>query len=168
MSLRPRNVRVSQPAQVIPAPTSLKLKLGSKLGGIDPDAIAKAEAALKSLSGQFAQWLQDEMDKLDTARAAVRTNGWNAATAEGVYFRAHDLKGLGSTYEYPIITKLGASLCRLLDEPDKRSTAPLMLVDAHIDAMKAAIRDNIRDVDHPVGKALTTELDNRVSAHLAD
>ena len=47
-------------AEVIQVPNMLKLKVGGR-GGIDMAAIAKAEAALKSLSGNFAQWLQDEI-----------------------------------------------------------------------------------------------------------
>ena len=43
-----------KPGQMIPAPNALKLKVGGRFGGIDPSAIAKAEAALKSLSANFA------------------------------------------------------------------------------------------------------------------
>ena len=48
-------------------PPSLRLKVGGRFGAIDPSAIAKAEAALKSLSGNFAQWLSEEVVKLDVA-----------------------------------------------------------------------------------------------------
>lgn len=154
-------------AQIIPAQNSLRLKLGGRFGGVDAQAIARAEAALKSLSGQFGQWLQDEIDKLEAARSTVRADGWTEATAEGIYFRAHDLKGLGATYEFPLVTRIAGSLCRLLDEAGKRTGAPLFLVDAHIDAIKAAVRGNVRDIDHPVGKALVAELESRVAAQLA-
>jgi hypothetical protein len=137
---------------------------GGRMSGINPAAIAKAEAALKSLSGQFSEWLQDELDKLAAARAAVAAEGWNAHTAEALYFRAHDLKGLGATYEFPIVTRLAASLCLMLDDSSARLSAPMSLVDAHIDAIKAAVRDGIRDADHPVGRALVTELEARVAA----
>ena len=59
--------------EVIQVPNTLRMKVGSRFGGIDPSAVAKAEAALKGLSGQFAQWLQDEIDKLEAARAAIKT-----------------------------------------------------------------------------------------------
>jgi hypothetical protein len=153
-------------SQVIQVPNMLRLKVGGKSGSLDNDVIARAEAALKSLSGQFAQWLQDEIDKLDAARSAIQAQGLNAATAEGLYLRAHDLKGLGSTYEFPLITRIAGSLCKLLDEPDKRAAAPLFLVDAHIHAIKAAVRDDIRDASHPVGKALAEELEGRVTQQL--
>jgi len=149
--------------QIIPAPNTLKLKVGGRLGAIDPAAIAKAEAALKSLSGNFSQWLNDEIVKLDAARQAVRTDGMTAETMEALYLRAHDLKGLGATYEFPLITRIGASLCKLIDDKDKRLNAPMALIDAHIDSIKAAVRDEIKTDDHPVGAVLIKELERKVA-----
>src|SRR5215471_6173603 len=105
---------------------ALKLKVGGgRLGAIDPAAIAKAEAALKSLANNFAQWLADEITKLDAARQQVRSVGVTVETMENLYLRAHDLKGLGTTYGYQLITRIAASLCRLIDEKDKRLSAPM-------------------------------------------
>ncbi|HEX3699847.1 MAG TPA: Hpt domain-containing protein [Phenylobacterium sp.] len=151
------------PSQVIPASSTLRLKVGAgRLGAIDAAAIAKAEAALKSLSGNFSQWLQDEIDKLEASRQQVRTDGATAETMEHLYLRAHDLKGLGTTYGYQLITRVAASLCRLIDEKDKRLGAPMALVDAHIDAIKASVRENMTSDEHPVGAALIQELERKV------
>jgi hypothetical protein len=159
-------VTTKSAAEVIQVPNMLKLKVGGR-GGIDMAAIAKAEAALKSLSGNFAQWLNDEIVKLEGARQDVRAQGLTAETVETLYLRAHDLKGLGSTYEFPLITRLAASLCRLIDDPETRLTAPMFLVDAHIDAIKACVRDDIKIDTHPVGKVLAAELEGRVAEYLA-
>ena len=149
--------------QMIQVPNTLRAKVGGRFGAIDPAAIAKAEAALKSLSGNFTQWLNDEVTKLDAARQRIRAEGVNAETMEFLYLRAHDLKGLGTTYEYPLITRIGASLCKLIDDKDKRITAPMPLIDGHIDAIKAAVRDEIKTDDHPVGRVLIQELERRVT-----
>ena len=158
---------MSNPAQVIRPPNTLRLKVGGGFGGIDANAIAKAEEALKAMSAQFGQWLQDEINKLDAAQAAIRAEGLNAQTAEGLYFRAHDLKGLGATYQYPLVTRLAGSLCKLLDDPTKRVSAPVRLLDAHIDAIKAVVRDQIQTDDHPVGRALAETLEAEVAAYRA-
>ena len=42
--------------------------------------------------------------------------------------------------------------------------APMVLIDAHIDGVKAAVRDGIKTDDHPVGKILVEELERRVAA----
>jgi hypothetical protein len=141
------------------------MKVGGGFGGIDANAIAKAELALQAMSSQFGQWLQDEIEKLDKAQSDIRTSGYNAATAEALYFRAHDLKGLGTTYQYPLVTRLAGSLCKMMDDPAKRMAAPVVLLDAHIDAIKAVVRDEIQTDDHPVGKILAETLEARVAEH---
>ena len=153
--------------QVFAAPTALRDRIGPRFGKIDPEAIAKAEAALKGLSSQFGEWLQDELNKLDAARAAIAAEGLNRTTADGLFTRAHDLKGLGATYEFPIITRIAASLCKLLGDGETRANTPLALVDAHIKTIKAAVRDNIRDSDTPIGAALAEELERHTAEFLA-
>jgi hypothetical protein len=154
--------------EMIQVPNTLRLKVGPRFGGIDPSAVAKAEAALKNLSGQFSQWLNDEIVKLEAARTALKAEGINAANADKLYVHSHDLKGLGTTYEFPLITRLAGSLCKLMDEPALRTQAPMFLIDGHIDAIKAAVRDNIRDTNHPVGRILAEELEGRVKTYLAE
>ena len=129
------------------------MKVGGGFGGIDAGAIAKAEEALKAMSAQFGQWLQDEIDKLDKARADIRTRRLQRRRPpKALYFRAHDLKGLGTTYQYPLVTRIAGSLCRLMDDADQAHGRAAVLLDAHIDAIKAVVRDKIQTDDHPVGK----------------
>ena len=158
---------MSNPPQVILPPNPLRAKVGGGFGGIDANAIAKAEAALKAMSAQFGQWLQDEIVKLDQAQADIRAKGYTPETAEGLYFRAHDLKGLGATYQYPLVTRIAGSLCRMMDDADKRMQAPAALLDAHIDAIRAVVRDEIQTDEHPTGRALAETLEARVAEHLA-
>tara|TARA_R110002124_G_scaffold106443_2_gene258197 strand:- start:2109 stop:2540 length:432 start_codon:yes stop_codon:yes gene_type:complete len=143
------------------------MKVGGGFGGIDANAIAKAEEALKAMSSQFGQWLKDEIVKLEQAQTAIRETGYTAETAEALYYRAHDLKGLGSTYQYPLVTRLAGSLCKLMDDQQKRMAAPLILLDAHIDAIRAVVRDQIQTDEHPTGRILAETLEARVTAHLS-
>lgn len=158
---------MSNSAQVIRPPNTLRLKVGGAFGGIDANAIAKAEEALKAMSAQFGQWLQDEIVKLDKAQSDIREQGYDTRTAEALYYRAHDLKGLGTTYQYPLVTRLAGSLCKMLDDPTKRMAAPLVLIDAHIDAIKAVVRDQIQTDDHPTGKVLAETLEAKVARHFS-
>lgn len=134
-----------------------------KLGAFDAAAVARAEAALKSLSGNFDQWMQDELTKLEGARERVRSEGFGVETGQNLYLRAHDLKGLGTTYGYPLVTRIAASLCRILHDAETRLQAPLYLVDAHIDAIGAAVRKDIRTDADPTGRALAEELESQVA-----
>lgn len=158
---------MSNSAQVIRPTNTLRMKVGGGFGGIDANAIAKAEEALKAMSSQFGQWLKDEIVKLEQAQTAIRETGYTAETAEALYYRAHDLKGLGSTYQYPLVTRLAGSLCKLMDDQQKRMAAPLILLDAHIDAIRAVVRDQIQTDEHPTGRILAETLEARVTAHLS-
>lgn len=138
--------------------------LGSA-GGVDPQVLARAEAALKALSAQFAGWLDDEIAKLEAARVQVAAEGLTGGAGEVLYTRAHDLKGLGATYGFPIISRLAASLCRLIETPANRAEASVMLVESHVNAIKAMVKDDIRDESSPVGLAVVEALEQQVGAH---
>lgn len=144
-------------------PNLLKLKVGSTGGGIDLIAVAKAEAALKALSSSFGEWLQDEIDKVETARAEIVANGLTVETARALYLSAHDLKGLGSTYEYPLVSRIAGSLCKLMEEAGPLPAKAMKLIDAHIDTIKAVVRDGVKSESHPVGDVLATELEGQVN-----
>jgi len=155
---------MSESVQVIQPKNTLRDKIG-KAPLIDPGALARAEAALKSLSGQFQGWMEDEVVKLDAARDAARAANWTDESLYDVFLCAHDAKGMGSTYEYPLVTRLAGSLCRLLENPEVRAVAQRApkIIDAHVDAVKAAVRGQIRTADDAIGLALATELEGRVA-----
>ncbi|MFN7127549.1 MAG: Hpt domain-containing protein [Brevundimonas sp.] len=155
---------MSDPANVKPNTPSLRPRIGGGFG-INADAIARAEEALKAMAAQFGQWLNDEIVKLDQAQSDIREKGLTAETAEALYFRAHDLKGLGTTYEYPLVTRIAGSLCRLLDDAAARAEAPLTIVHAHVDAIRSVVRDQIKTDENPTGRVLAESLEAEVSQH---
>ena len=153
-------------AQIIQVPNTLRAKVGGKLGNLDQAAIDKAEAALADLSSHFAEWLMDEIRKLEERQERIKQEGYTIENTESLYYSCHDLKGLGTTYGFPLITRIAGSLCKMMDDPEKRMEAPRKLVDAHLDAIRAAVRDNIKDTNHPVGKILAETLESHVLEYL--
>ena len=139
------------------------LRLGGRLGGLDPSALAKAEAALKSLSANFAEWMNNEITKLDAAWDQVRAQGATQAAMDSLYLRAHDLKGLGTTYGFPIVTGIAAQLCRQIGDGENRLTASLDAIGGQIAAIKTAVSQNITTEDQPEGQALLASLRSRIS-----
>jgi len=131
---------------------------------IDPNAVARAEAALAAMAVNFDEWLNTEITRMESAMSAVQSQGRNEDNMEALYHRAHDLKGLGATYGYPIISQIAGTLCRLIDSGDRRMSAPMSLVGVHVEAIKAAARNGTRTDDDPVGKALVLELETKVVA----
>jgi chemotaxis protein histidine kinase CheA len=151
--------------EFITPPNNLKAKLGNRLAGFDSGAIARAEAALKAMSNQFGDWIVEELGRLEAAHKALSSLNCGEAELEEFYRRAHDLKGLGTTYGYPIVSQFAASLCKLIDSPEGRAKAPRQILDAHVGAIVAAVRQKITTADHPIGKALLDELMAQVARY---
>lgn len=128
------------------------------------DAVVRAEKTLEAMSGSFEQWLDADIAKLQAARLSATTAGWTDAAIEALWRAAHDLKGMGGTYGYPIVTQLAASLCRLTetDAGKAASRANPGLIDAHVDGLRAAVRDRIATDGDPVGGALVRALEAQV------
>lgn len=132
----------------------------------DEDAVARAEKTLEAMSGSFGKWLDADIAKLQAARAEGAQQGWPDAALEAVWRAAHDLKGMGDTYGYPIVTQLAASLCRLLEtgEGKRAARGNPELIAAHVDGLRAAVRDRVASDENPVGRALVQALEAHVSS----
>jgi len=123
-----------------------KLKPDAKL---DFDPVAQAEAELAELAGDFAQWMEQECVRLDTARKAVRASGFNQGTRAALFLAAHDIKGQAATFGFPLVMPVADSLCRLIEHTPDMNRIPLALVDQHVDAVRAIIREKARpDISH--------------------
>lgn len=131
---------------------------------IDKDAIRRAEESLKALSSNFDDWIKDEIDKLTLAYDAFKANPTEEGL-KGLYSAAHDLKGQGATYDFPLITDIAALLCKLIDgQTLDYAQKHHILVRTHVQAMQAALAQNMKTQDNPAAKALVGELSKRVMA----
>ncbi len=152
---------MAQPAkngELIKVPNTLKAKIGGRMAKVDKEAIARAESALQSLSCRFDDWIATETSKLEAAHDKVTAGSLAQPEGRELFTVAHDLKGLGTTYGYPLVTALASSLCDITLSQPIREKAPKDLVTAHVQAIRAAVNSNIKSTDHPVGGQLCLEL----------
>jgi len=130
----------------------------------DPNALKRADDAMKAMAPSFDEWLDDDVRKLQIARVAAQNADWSDGALDALFSAAHDLKGMGGSYGYPLATQLAASLCRLIETDAGKAAARINpgLVLAHVDSLRAAVRDRIASADHPIGKALIAALEAEV------
>ncbi|MEE2527180.1 Hpt domain-containing protein [Hyphobacterium sp. HN65] len=157
-----------QPIEMITPPNMLRVKVGGRIGPVDEAAIARAEKALDDMKDVFSEWLEAEVAKLEDAAKRVQTEGVDGEAGEKLFARAHDLRGMGTTYNFPIITRMAASLSKLIETPEKRAIATSKLALAHTNAIRAALRQDIKDENDPVGRALAEEMERQVLELVAD
>jgi chemotaxis protein histidine kinase CheA len=143
--------------EVITPPNKLR-KAIKKAAPHDDDPVARAEQALADLSSEFSAWMQQECDRLDAARHQVRESGFNRATREALFHAAHDIKGEAATFGYPAVAATAESLCRLVEHTPSMEQIPVPLVEQHVDAIRAIIREYSRSDAEAMAAALTRRL----------
>jgi HPt (histidine-containing phosphotransfer) domain-containing protein len=134
----------------------------------DPGPVARAEAALAELSAEFGQWMQAECDRLDSARARIKAAGAGAAARYELFRAAHDIKGQAPTFGYPYAADAAESLCRVIEHTPESRQVPFALIDQHVDAVRAIIRETGSGPSDKVAAALTAKLREVSDALLAD
>jgi hypothetical protein len=118
-----------------------KLKPGAK---VEFDPVARAEAALAELAGDFGTWMAQECDRLDRARKLLKSAGINQGTRDALFLAAHDIKGQAETFGFPLVAPVADSLCRLIEHTPEMTRLPVSLIDQHVDAVRAITRKNTR------------------------
>jgi HPt (histidine-containing phosphotransfer) domain-containing protein len=122
------------------------------------DPVARAEQALAELSGEFSGWMDSECERLDRARRAVASEGFTPTAKEALFHAAHDLKGQAATFGFPAVASAADSLCRLIELTPNAGRIPIMLVDQHVDAVRAIYREYARSDARELATMLTSRL----------
>src|SRR3982074_2735114 len=101
--------------EIISPPHKLRRAMSTVPGSPIDDPVARAEQALARLSCEFSIWMEQEGERLDQARNAVKAAGSTTGTPHALFFAAHDIKGDAETLGYPGLAIPAASLCRLIE-----------------------------------------------------
>lgn len=129
--------------------------------------VARAEAVLARLSGEFPGWMNAECARLEGAWREVAAKGFTKVTRQSLFHTAHDIKGQAATFGYPAVAAPAHSLCRLIEHSPDMARIPLPLVDQHVDAIRAIVRENTSPDIGELADALTRRLREVTNEFLA-
>ncbi len=153
-----------QPIEIFMPPNILKAKMGGGFGGIDMGAIKRAEMAMETLKTEFAEWINADVGKLAEMRDLFAAKP-DADSCGDLYRASHDLRGQALTFEFPLVARIAATLCKLLDGMGAKS--PLALIDAHVNAIRVIVKQKMKAAADEIALTLLQELDARVNEALA-
>lgn len=138
-------------------------------GGLDEaEMLRRAEQAVTALKDEYPRWVESHITDLEEAYAKARAHP-DACDADlgSVAEIAHDVKGEGTTYGYPLMTRLGDSLHRftttMLEGANQRSDTRLDIIEQHIAAMRVVIRDRIEGDGGDLGQSLLASLEEAIA-----
>jgi len=108
------------------------------------DPVARAEAALASMSGEFKNWMGIEADRLSAAHVAILSGGFTNTTRDELFRAAHDIKGDAATFGFPSAGVAADSLCRIIEHAPDLDQVPSDLIALHINAIQAIVRERTK------------------------
>jgi HPt (histidine-containing phosphotransfer) domain-containing protein len=130
-------------------------------------AIARAEAALAGLAHEFSAWMAAECERLVRARREVAIRGFTGFTRDALFRAAHDIKGQAETFGYPCAGEVAESLCRLVEQAPDAARIPRDLLDQHVDAIGAILREANAPNADAIAAALAMRLREATDEFLA-
>lgn len=122
------------------------------------DPVARAEQALAGLSGEFKNWMTIEADRLSAAHAAVLRDGFTDERREELFRAAHDIKGDAVTFGFPSAAAAAESLCRIIEHAPDLNQVPADLIEHHINAIQAIVRERTKLDTALMANALSRQL----------
>lgn len=146
-------------AQIIPAPMELKRRAVNRKKGFDinpsPTDLAKIEAAVNASADKFVTAFAAILRALRGAiELAERDPTMRDMVLVEVRERAFDVKGLGGTYKFPLMSEIGRSLHMLTGRMETMNDVQLAIVKYHVDALYVVLAQRIQGQ----GGALEQEL----------
>ena len=127
---------------------------------VDPAALARAEAALATLSANYLSWADADVVRLTAALHQAQTDPAGPAAHLAVLFRiAHDMKGQAATFGYPLVTTIAGQMCHLIGAAEIPTPRDMSRVAAHVAALVRVVASRLEGDGGAEGQSLLRELD---------
>ncbi len=134
--------------------------------GISSEALEAAEKALSKMAEDYPDWVSGLIVKLQEQHGrCVDTPEGRRDCFEEISHIAHDMKGQGGTFGYPLITTISDSLYGFTYSRDDISDNQVELVKAHLDAMRAVIRGRVSGSGGEIGEKLIEGLNEAITKY---
>jgi len=130
----------------------LKNALKEKVGGLGATGggdlpvqlLADAEKQLERAALDFTEWAGNYIAQLARAcQAAQEEPPRRPKLFEEINLLAHELRGQGGTFGYPLISSFAKMLYDCTGEGCRTDDSDVEVVKAHIDSMRAVLRDKV-------------------------
>ncbi|NQW01334.1 MAG: response regulator [Rhodospirillales bacterium] len=161
-----RVVRPKEPDQVyyFRLPNRLREKAGGAgakgKGSLPVQALDEADGTLQRNAFEFHDWAQDYLSMMSRIcdKALELPEEKRRKAFEKINEIAHELRGQGGTFGYPLITSVGKMLYGITGFACSMDDMAIRIVKAHIDVMRVVFRDQVSGDGGEIGRELIKTL----------
>ena len=133
----------------------------------DPLVIQAAEARIQELVGDYAVWVKNYLETMGHSYRMLCSRDDDPKThVLTINQIAHELRGQGAIFDYPLLTSFGQSLYQAtLDTRGKISDNRLRLIEAHIDALRVVFNKRVRGNGGKIGAELLQDIERAMKKY---
>jgi hypothetical protein len=131
--------KTNQPeARIFYADTRFE-RIARRRGGVDRESALKhAQTEVDCLMTDFRIWIEKEFEQIDTALAEFERNLTDTSALERACRGSEQLRDVGGTMGYELVTFIAKTLCEVLDAYIAGGTYDKDVIRCHQDAFKLA------------------------------
>jgi hypothetical protein len=156
-----------QKTQIVTPPNRLRPKVSGS-GPISPEMVTRAKEAVASLAPAFAELMAKDVAKVAALYAeGLADPSRRLEIAKAIFEVTHDLRGQAGTFDYPLITRVGSSLCRFIENLKECDDACFEVIGVHVEALDGVLRNAIRGDGGPLGREIANGLELAVKKVLS-
>ncbi|NVJ70113.1 MAG: Hpt domain-containing protein [Alphaproteobacteria bacterium] len=111
----------------------------------------------EELVAQFLEWTGSAMLEMrDIVNGMADTEAKDADTSTRLYDLSHNIKGMGASFDFQLMTSVGTSLCKYIKTAD--GDLSKRVIDAHVRAFEVVLEHKIKGDGGEKGAALESRL----------
>lgn len=113
----------------------------------------------KELKKNYEQWTQQAVEDLCVQVDALdRDETDRAAAIEAIFSVAHDLKGMGGSFDYPLMTEAGQAMCAYITEAGAPENCRTNVLRRYCAVLSCVIKERLSGDGGTRGQELLAEL----------
>lgn len=143
------------------------LGVAAGTGAIPTAALEKAEETFRKMAEDYPDWVNQSLQRLreEFEAAGAKPPESRTPNFHRINQMAHELKGQGGTFGYPLISTFGKSLHEFTGASAGTTDAHMEIIKSHIDAMQAVIKGRIAGNGGAVGAELVKTLERAIEKY---
>jgi len=118
--------------------------------GIDPEILARAEQAVAALGADFIKTARRDVAEMQALIARIGDAPGEFAGDASRNFRrifeiAHDLRGQGGSFGYPLVSRAAGAMCDFYEARDHRpADSDIEVLRSHAEAMARVVASDVK------------------------
>ena len=138
--------RVANNGERLDSPIKLGNYVSRMSGSSVEEILCAAEDATEALSHEFRDLVKDELAQLRDAR--------DRQSIRKIFEISHELRGLAGSFDLPLLTQVGTSLCDFVDRVEDPSALCQKVINLHIATMFQIVANNMTGNADETGQRL--------------